>query len=94
MATSNLTNDIIATTDKGGRLNITAHDRCAQRLTQARSIISLLEQTALRAAEDKDRLELSPAQLAETLWAARELIEQAQEASRQAYTGLPVRVVA
>lgn len=94
MATSNTTPDNIVSTDKGGRLNITALDRCSSRMTQARAVISTLEQQACDAAQNRDPLPIPPALLAETLWAVRELIEQAQDAHRQAYSNLPVRVVA
>ncbi|NMF99548.1 hypothetical protein GPA27_19405 [Aromatoleum toluolicum] len=72
---------IIAETNQKLLDNIDAADTANARLYQGMAIIGVLENIALRAVEKKTNdLELSAEQIAQTLWAARELIEQAQSA--------------
>lgn len=94
MATTKTNPDHIISTDKGGIINLTAHDQCQARMTQARAIISLIEQEALQAAQDGERLTMPAKDLAEALWAARELLEQAQAENLRAYSAAPLVRVA
>lgn len=75
---------IVAETNPKTLANIDAIDTAHARLDQGMAVLSVLENIAMRAMEEKaNDLELSPAQIAQTLWAARTLLEQAQEAVKR-----------
>lgn len=72
---------IIAETNQKFLGNIDAIDTANARLHQGMAVISVLENIAMRAMEEKTNdLELSAEQVAQSLWAARELLEQAKDA--------------
>ena len=62
------------------RRNLDAADLASARLSQGLAIINLLEQDALDAVEEGRGFVCSMKTVAESLWAARSLIEQAKEA--------------
>lgn len=65
-------------------MTLQAHDTATARITQGLAVLHLLETSALTAAEEGGSApEISPARVAEAVWAARTMFEHAREALRQ-----------